>query len=398
MRLLKILYVIAWIVLAGQGVRAAGNIRHYQADPNTQFSDAVIVSAGALAHTAQFIPDAGATLTGGLRGQCRDVLRKVDVALKQAGSALAQIVKLNVCLRRDEDREAVERELLKAFDVGRRPALSFVTGFLRVDDALVALDAVAVTSVAGTRAVWSRSSPTIREGALGAHVAILPEGRRVYISGQAVRDKTITASTRKTMVQLGETLRFLNLGFENVVQVKSFMQPMSSVAEVAGEIAKFFPEGTMPPQVFVEWVSTSPIEIELIVAGGPERSRLDPVEFLTPTGMKASPVFSRIARINSGPMIYVAGQYGDSGSVGEAEMATVFESLRKILEANGSDLRHMAKATYYVSNNDSSSQLNAYRPKVYDPKRPPAASKAMVRSVGRNGHAVTLDMIAVGSK
>jgi hypothetical protein len=54
----------------------------------------------------------------------------------------------------------------------------------------------------------------------------------------------------------------------------------------------------------------------------------------------------------------------------------------------------MAKATYYVSENDSSSQLNVIRPMIYDPKRPPAASKAMVQGVAKAARGITMDIIA----
>ena len=55
----------------------------------------------------------------------------------------------------------------------------------------------------------------------------------------------------------------------------------------------------------------------------------------------------------------------------------------------------MAKATYYVTDGEVSEQLGAKRSKVYDPKRPPAASKATVAAVGNKGERIAVDMIAV---
>lgn len=72
--------------------------------------------------------------------------------------------------------------------------------------------------------------------------------------------------------------------------------------------------------------------------------------------------------------------------------------LPDILKASGSDMRHLAKATYYVSDNDASAKLNELRPKFYDPQRPPAASKAQVFGVGVADKSLTLDMIAVPAK
>ena len=59
---------------------------------------------------------------------------------------------------------------------------------------------------------------------------------------------------------------------------------------------------------------TMPIEIELIVAG--RDSGASPLEYVTPPALKSSPVFSRVVRVNSGPLIYVSNLYGPSGATG----------------------------------------------------------------------------------
>jgi len=102
-----------------------------------------------------------------------------------------------------------------------------------------------------------------------------------------------------------------------------------------------------------------------------------------------------VARINHGPTIYVSGLYGLKADSAEDEIVAILAALRQILESTGSDLRHMAKATSYVSTADASRKLNEIRPKYYDPRRPPSASKAEVPGVGMAGRSVTLDMIAV---
>ena len=70
------------------------------------------------------------------------------------------------------------------------------------------------------------------------------------------------------------------------------------------------------------------------------------------------------------------------------------ETLGKLLTASGSDFKHLVKATYYVSAEDASKALNESRPEYYEPQRPPAASKAVVKGVGRKGRTLTMDMIA----
>jgi hypothetical protein len=55
----------------------------------------------------------------------------------------------------------------------------------------------------------------------------------------------------------------------------------------------------------------------------------------------------------------------------------------------------MVKATYFVLNDEASKALTQVRGELYDPRRPPAASKAGVADTGFPGRASVVDMIAV---
>jgi enamine deaminase RidA (YjgF/YER057c/UK114 family) len=114
--------------------------------------------------------------------------------------------------------------------------------------------------------------------------------------------------------------------------------------------------------------------------------------------MTTSPVYSRVARTFSPETIYISGLYGMSENNAEAEITGIFDSLARLSDATGSDLKHLAKATYYCATDASSTKLNELRPRYYDPKRPPAASKAMVTGAGLSGRSLTIDMIAVPKK
>jgi hypothetical protein len=80
------------------------------------------------------------------------------------------------------------------------------------------------------------------------------------------------------------------------------------------------------------------------------------------------------------------------------EALAVFDQLEAILAETGSDLRHMAKGTYYVSDAGSASGMDRVRLWRYDHTCAPAASKCMVHGIGREKRTMTLDMIAVGSE
>ena len=69
--------------------------------------------------------------------------------------------------------------------------------------------------------------------------------------------------------------------------------------------------------------------------------------------------------MNHGQRIYLSGLYG-RGASGKAQVKDVFARLGGLLTKAGSDFRHLAKATYYVSTEDASKQLNVLRPRYYD--------------------------------
>jgi enamine deaminase RidA (YjgF/YER057c/UK114 family) len=375
--------------LATDGVRGESPIRCIEPDPATGSSRAVVVGAAPLLHSAQVVPvDGAGKLVGKDDGprQIAQVMDQLDRLLPNGRSGWDRVVKLNVTVDSPATRAAVERVLVERFPGKVKPAVSFVQGALPVEGARVAVDAVAVSDADGQERRVRRLPGS------GPSAAVLPVGPCVYVAGQAEKGE-LAEATRKTLASLRQTLAFLGVEESQVVQVRAFVRPISDLGPIHKELAAHFGKDAVPPVVFVEWISTLPIEIELIAAA-PGKSR-EPVEYLTPPGMQASPVYSRVARVGEGPRIYVSGLTSSIASDGATQVQDVFRTLGRVLEAAGSDFRHLAKATYYVMDEDASRQLNDVRPKYYDPKRPPAASKAMVPGVGRTGRRVSLDMIAV---
>src|SRR5262249_42147844 len=144
------------------------------------------------------------------------------------------------------------------------------------------------------------------------------------------------------------------------------------------------------------WKYDLPIEIELIAsAPSPREKAKEPIDFITLPMTKASPVYSQVARVNHGKLIYISGLYGKGTDKAEGQVQEVFAALDQLLARTGGDSRHLAKATYYVVDEDVTTKLGAFRQKYYDPSRPPAASKAKVSGVGLAGKTIAVDMIAV---
>lgn len=370
----------------------------YISSPSGNYSDAVVVADLPLAHTVQFLPlDRNGKITGaGLKEQTRQVFQNISKALKQSGSGIDDIIKLNVYISGYELKDEAVSQIKMQFKSGKIPAISFVAGNLAHKDALISIDAVAVASGykgQNVKYIDSGSAKKITD------VAILPAGAVVYVSGQADKGELSIAS-RGTLNQLGATLNHLGLHKKDVVQIKSFVNPVTDIPAVEKEIADFFKGERIPPLVFVEWLSKDPlVEIELIASSAriPSNSK-EKLDFITPPGMTASPVYSKVTRINFGHKIYISGLYGNYPGEAKSEIMDIFNSMDNILKKAGSDFKHLVKATYYVSKDAHSSGLNELRPKFYDPKRPPAASKAMVKDVGLKGAGLTIDMIAVSSE
>jgi enamine deaminase RidA (YjgF/YER057c/UK114 family) len=354
-------------------------------------SAAVVVRGNMpLAHTAQLqAKDAQGRLQAPGRAgeQAERVLEHLGAALGEAGSGLDRLVKLNVYAASPSDLPAI-RHAVSAIGHGKAaPAVCYVVGPLSDPEALVAMDAVASTARAAS--AGPRISP---------RVSVLRPGVRVYVSGQAAASTDLGEATRKTLAQLAETLKFLGMDRADVVQVKSFLQPAAGAAQVEREMKAFFGAEATPPLVFVAWHSpkTQPIEIELIAGTGrPGTAATEALEYLTPPHLKPSPVFCRVVRVNRGDLIYTTGLLGTPKTTGSAQVESVFDALKRSLAVAGGDLRHLVKATYYVTDDEASKALNALRPRYYDPKRPPAASKANVDAVDDHERSLTLDMIAV---
>lgn len=373
-------------------------------------ASAVVVSGVELIHLTQILPvgaDGKLVGAGDLEAQMKQVAQNLVAGIELAGGEGSRVLKLNVYVTEPRVADEIRQRFDELDATAPRPAISFVVTPLPDPAAMLAVDAVVAggdgaslaTSDAPARTPVRRVGEATRLGGrIGPVATVLPVGPRVYISGQAeAGDGTVADATRQTLASLGRSLDFLGLTREDVVQVKAFLTPMSEVGEFEREVAAFFAGAPLPVTAAVQWQSDLPIEIEMVVAGQGTLPVAEPsaaIEYLTPPGMTASPIYCRIARVLAPTSIYTTGLYASRPDLdGEQEVADVLGQLGKILEQTGGDWRHLAKATYYVSSDATSAELNRQRPRHYDPQRPPAASKAVVAGSGRDGRQITIDLI-----
>lgn len=371
---------------------ASGQMRHFHSNGATA---AVVVDEVPLAHTAQLLPlnEKGRLVgAGNIRLQTEQVLKNLALSLKEVQAGMEDVVKLNVCLHHPGLLPEVQGALQKRFG-SKQPAVSYVTGNLPAAGALLGIDAIAAATRRKGATVTYHHSRQTRFPTTGAGVAVLPAGGAVYISGQADKGP-LGPATMGTLRQLDTTLHHLKLTKENIVQVRAFINPMADIRTADSAFTAFFAGASMPPVVYVEWVSKDPlVEIELIAAspaGGTEQ-----LEFITPPGMTASPVYAKVTRLNRGKKIYCSSLYGTDTTNAAAEVNSLFMSLKNIVQTAGGNMEHLVKALYYVSDNGTSTSLNEIRRSYYNPQRPPAASKAAVSQLALPGHGITIDMIGV---
>src|SRR5207244_1620714 len=147
--------------------------------------------------------------------QTEKVVENLVLVLKEAHSGLGQLLKVNVTVTRAEIVPEVQKVFARTFREAR-PAASFVVGHLSQPDALVAVDAVALTMAPPSDVV-----KPVRMAGLSperpAQAAILPAGARLYVSGQAEKGKDVAEATRRTLASLRATLTHLGRSEADVV-------------------------------------------------------------------------------------------------------------------------------------------------------------------------------------
>ncbi len=365
--------------------------------PPGMFKTAVIVDKMPLVHTRQLLPfDAEGKLIGADSDdkQIEQVLANLEAVLKDSGSEMAKLIRVNVYALSTSIVAKFHQQLGERLDANIRPAITSVLTPLRHRGVVVAADAVAGTATGGDAVVLKRCV-SVAGNDQCADAAVLPAGGIAYLSGHPESFDLTTLPTTRSMTRLMKTLGQLQLGPEHVVQVKVFLNPITASEEVLHEVQAFFSGQLAPPVVFVEWLAAVPVEIEMIAYLPPSNGPAEPVEYFDPPEFRPSNTFSRVALMRADRQIYIAGLYAHKPSRGEPQADLLFGQLDEVLKRTGSDMRHLVKATYYVSDDDAARWVDRTRPKIYDPVRPPAASKLMVHGVGHAQRTMTVDMIAV---
>jgi enamine deaminase RidA (YjgF/YER057c/UK114 family) len=363
---------------------ATAQLKYITPSTQTSSSAAVIVDAAPLVHTGQIFP---MNLKGGISAQLQQVFSNSEVILKAAGSDFDHLVKLNLHISNEKSIPEIEKMLASKFKGSHKPAVTYITHQLW-NGAAIAADMVAVS-----RTNTSKVKYIAKDGINAA--AILPQGGVTYISGQAIKGN-LQEGTHGTIKQLDETLKFLGMDKQDVVQLKAYLNSTADIGVVEKELAAYFPAGAIPPIIYAEWISKEyEIEIELIAASPTATTTRDSaITFLDLPKMVHSPLYSKAVQVNKGKKVYFSTLYGTTPGNAQAQTEDLFASLKNLLQSTGSDFIHLVKATYFHYDATGSAALGVVRPKYYDPYRAPAATKAQLK-VMPFGKSVGVDMIGL---
>ncbi|MFM9080958.1 MAG: RidA family protein [Opitutaceae bacterium] len=337
------------------------------------------------------MPDGPLVFTGAITGpaatdaatEAAGALAELDRVVRAAGGDPAGIVRLNALIASDADVAGVESALARRF-AGSPVAYTLVRTPLVTPGRRVAFEAVAT-------AAGNASAVEIRGGA-----AVLPEGGKIFVSGQAEKGADVAQAVRATMAGLHRTLAHLGLRKADVVQIKAFLTPFADQAAAAREVAASFEGGPVPPLVLIEWVSTLPVEIELVASARALPAPAgDRVAWLPLPWLTVSPRYCRVSQVGAGvPLIFIGGIDGDGGGDARGQMKLIFERIGSALYEAGSSYRNLVKATYYLGDAKARTELGDIRGVYYDPTRAPAASALESRSLGVTGRTALIDLIA----
>lgn len=404
----QLLFLVSFLFVGlkanGQTQNQPAGITYIEANNETGLSLATVVGDVPLAFTDQIFPwDRSGNVKGtnAIEDQVIQALKNMELSLEAAGSDLSKLLRINVYIQNKDHSELTLKLIKESLPEGTFPAITLIVGSQPMEKVLVTMDAVAVapmTSVT-TRGVNLPFTKGIYGKPNRSAVAILPSGRKVFLSGQAEPGADLLEASDKTMQNLLATLAYIGASASDVVQVKAFINPIADAATVEEVIAAFFRGQQAPPIVMVEWlVEENKAEIELIAAAPVHYNDKEAVSYYAPPWMSQATTYSRIVDIKEGGLFFTSGLYAAEGKDEEEKARNLFATLSRILQKAGSDYDHLVKATYYPSDEKGRESLMKVRTDFYNPERPPAASLIRIEGTGRQGIHLNVDMIGVVPK
>ena len=124
-------------------------------------------------------------------------------------------------------------------------------------------------------------------------------------------------------------------------------------------------------------------------------------EFLSPKTLMPPAGYSHIAKVNSGTIVYLAGQVSSDESgklIGEgdfeAQVEQVFRNLRIAVETAGGTMADIVKLNVYLVDQGDVPKMRAIRDRYVNAEKPPASTLVVVSRLARPGWLIEIEAVA----
>ena len=329
--------------------------------PDLPFPFSPAVKAGGLIYAAGVIStDAQGKVVGDdVRAQVKGVLDRIRQVLDAGGSSLADVLSVQVYLKRAEDFAAMN-EVYKTYFSADPPARTTVVTDLLLGG-LVEISAIAVPKGGDRKTIhpegWQKSQ--------NPYNYAVKTGDTMFLAGLVARDPRtnariegdMTAQANAVLKNAEEILKAAGMGFEHVVSSRVFITDGGAFQEMNAAYRTKFPKepparatviaGLMAPDLRVEMTFTASTAPRKVIGDG------------RPANPNLSPA------ILSGQRLYLSGMLGNTeatkGDI-RAQTRETLARLNKAIEAAGFNKSHVVDGIVYLPDLSNFAGMNeAYR-------------------------------------
>jgi 2-iminobutanoate/2-iminopropanoate deaminase len=321
-------------------------------------------------------------LTGSdVQTQTRRVLDRLRGVLEQAGSSLAQVVSVQVYLKRASDFEAMNT-VYRTYFADAPPARTTVVTDL-TSGALIAMSAIAVPAGAPRETLhpagWVKSPRP--------YSYIVRAGRLVFLAGLVSRRGTddsvvpgpVALQTQTILDNAGVLLKTAGLTYEHVVAARVFITDDSYFEAMNAEYAKYFPSNPPARATAVTELMGVDAAVEISIIASTDEKRV--------MGAAVSPSLPLSSAIRAGEFVFLSGVLGNADNKAtdvSAQSREVFDRVHRTLDGAGLSFSHVVDATVYLPDVSQQPRVNQICAELF-PTDPPCCTVVGARLVTRAG-------------
>ncbi|MCI0392184.1 MAG: hypothetical protein MOB07_25930 [Acidobacteria bacterium] len=290
--------------------------------------------------------------------QSGDVAAQARQCLK--GFRGAQLVKLRAFVVGSENAEPVRRAVEDEFKKRRQPAplLSvIVIGALPDANARVQIEAISL-----------------------AKSAVNPGGI-AFISGQPASETEPTAQVaplvEKSLAALRVAHQAVDVEPADALRLTCFVTSLADVGEAQQMARRAFPAAALSFVQLQRNAASALVECETVARL--RAAEKEPLRFVNPGGLNASPNYSHVALIGAPRVVF--SDLVLSPSLQEQDAKLAFTRLEQALRAGGASIKQAAMSQLYPVSQPASDLIRKTRFDFYDKSRPPASTMLLFEAL-----------------